>query len=150
MTDRLSLAAKDAEDLEILSACLQDAVGKLKDFAYLPRRHRFALLVNRFQWEDAAAGRRVRAGLYFDGVLAARARNLKRGAGDAVVSLLAVRFTPKPGEEPAGEIALVLSGGGAIALTVECIEAGLRDLSGPWSARGRPAHELPTQESGDR
>jgi hypothetical protein len=141
MTDGLSLAAKDAEDLEILSACLQDAVGKLKDFIYLPRTRRFAMLVNRFKWEDAA-GQRVRAGLYFDGVLAARSRGIKRGAGDAVVSLLAIRFTPKADEDPGGEIELVLAGGGVIALTVECIEAGLSDLSGPWAARGTPAHEL--------
>ena len=33
----LKLAAADAEDLEMLSARLQDAVGKLKDFVWLPK-----------------------------------------------------------------------------------------------------------------
>ena len=132
------LAANDAEDLEILSARLQDAVGKLADFAYLPKKRRFAALLNRFQWEGAA-NLRVRAGLYFDGVLSVRSRNLKMGAPDAVVSLLAIRFLP--GEEPAGTVELVFAGGGVIALAVECIDAALRDVSGPWAARGKPVHE---------
>jgi hypothetical protein len=28
-----------------------------------------------------------------------------------------------------------------IRLEVECIDAGLQDVSGAWAARGRPAHE---------
>jgi hypothetical protein len=132
------LAANDAEDLEILSARLQDSVGKLADFVYLPKKRRFAALLNRFQWEGAS-NLRVRAGLYFDSVLSVRSRNLKMGAPDAVVSLLAIRFLP--GEEPAGTVELVFAGGGVIALTVECIDAALRDVSGPWAARGKPVHE---------
>ncbi len=50
MTTRLKAA--DAEDLEILSARLQDAAGRLKDFVWLPKQRRFAALVNRFRWED--------------------------------------------------------------------------------------------------
>ena len=42
---RLRLAASDAEDLEILSARLQDAAGKLKDFTWLPKKRRFAAVV---------------------------------------------------------------------------------------------------------
>ena len=38
-------------------------------------------------------------------------------------------------------IELVLAGGGAIRLTVECIEAELADLTRPWAARGPPDHE---------
>jgi hypothetical protein len=37
----------------------------------------------------------------------------------------------------------VLAGGGAIRLTVECIEAELADLTQPWAAIGRPNHEEP-------
>jgi hypothetical protein len=38
-------------------------------------------------------------------------------------------------------IELQLAGGGTIRLTVECIDAELSDLTGPWEARGRPIHE---------
>lgn len=137
----LLLAAEDAEDLEILSARLQDAVAKLGDLVYLPKKRRFAALFNRFKWEDGArSDLRVRSGLYFDGVLAAKSKNLKRGAPEAVVELLAIRFTPK--DDAAGTVELVFAGGGAILLEVECLEAGLSDIGGAWAALGRPAHEL--------
>jgi len=142
---RLKLAAADAEDLEILSARLQDAVVKLKNFVWLPRKRRFAAVVNRLAWEEGGKTR-VRAGLHFDGVLKVQSSKVKLGAGEAVVSILAATFTPngvKENEEgdPGGVIEIVLAGGGALRLTVECIDAELADMSGPWAARGTPDHE---------
>jgi len=61
-------------------------------------------------------------------------------APDAVIELLAIKFDPK--EEGAGTVTLVLAGGGAIKLDVECIDAEMSDLTAPWKARGgKPAHE---------
>jgi hypothetical protein len=137
---RLKLAAADAEDLQILSVRLQDAVGQLKNFTWLPKKRRFAAMVNRLQWEDGGKTR-VRAGLHFDGVLKVQSSQVKLGAGDAVVSLLALRFEPAGGEDPGGIIEIVLAGGGAIRLTVECIDAELSDVTESWAARGRPDHE---------
>lgn len=143
MNAGLTLAAEDAADLEVISARLQDAVAQMKDLVYLPKRRRFAALFNRFQWEtDSKRGDlRVRAGLHFEGVLSVKSQKLKRGAADAVVSLLAIRFTPKGGEDPGGTVELVFAGGGALKLEVEVIDAGLSDISGVWAARGRPEHE---------
>jgi hypothetical protein len=142
MTKALKLAAADAEDLEILSARLQDAAGKLKDFVWLPKQRRFAAMLNRYRWEDAkGAGTRVRAVLRFDGVSRVQSFNVKRGASEAVVSVLAIRFTPNGEGDPAGMVELVLAGGGSIRLTVECIDAELADQTGPWAARARPSHE---------
>ena len=139
----MTLAAADAEDLEILSARLQDAVGKLQDFVWLPKHRRFAALVNRYRWEEGPKnnGSRVRAGLHFDGVLKVESRNIKRGAPDAVVDLLAIAFIGNGGEDPGGVIELQLAGGGAFRLTVECIDAQLSDLTGPWAAIAKPVHD---------
>lgn len=136
----LTLGAEDAEDLEIISARLQDAVARVGDLVFLPKSRRFAALFNRFRWE-AKDDTRVRTGLYFNGVTACRAQNLRRDKPDAVVSLLAIRFAPKGGEDPGGEVELVFSGGGTLKLDIECIDAGLSDVSGEWAARGRPSHE---------
>jgi hypothetical protein len=142
MSKSLKLAAADAEDLEVLSARLQDATAKLKDLAWLPKQRRFAGLFNRFRWEEVReANTRVRAGLHFDGVLAVKSQNMKRGAPEAVVSLLTIQFTPKGGEDPGGVIELVFAGGGALRLEVESIDAELTDLTGPWAAIARPKHE---------
>jgi hypothetical protein len=139
----LTLAAEDAADLEVISARLQDAVAQMQDLVYLPKRHRFAALFNRFQWEaDQRKGDlRVRSGLHFDGVLSVKSQNLKRGAPEAVLSLLSIGFTPKGGEDPGGTVELTFAGGGAIQLEVEVIDAGLTDISGAWAALGRPDHE---------
>ncbi len=103
----LKLAAADSEDLEILSARLQDATARLKDIAWLPRQRRFAALFNRYRWEEPRGnGTRIRAGLYFNGVLKTESQNIKRGAPDAVVSLLAISFIPNGGEDPGGVIEL--------------------------------------------
>ena len=136
---RLRLAASDAEDLEVLSARLQDAVFKLKDASWQPKKRRFAVVVNRLQWE-AGGKTRVRAGLHFDGVLKVQSSMVKLGAGEAVVSVLAIRFTSNGGEDPGGVIEIVLAGGGAIRLSVECIDAELADMTAPWAARGTPDH----------
>ena len=135
----IKLAAQDAEDLTILSARLQDAAAKLGDFAFLARQRRFAAVVNRLEWEKGGKTR-VRAGLHFDGVLSVQTSKVKLGAKDAVVAILAVTFTPKAVDDPAGVIEIVLAGGGAIRLEVECIDAELADMTQPWTARATPDH----------
>ncbi len=139
----LTLAAEDAQDLEIISARLQDAVAPLKEIVWLPKARRFAALFNRFVWEDKRknANLRVRSLLHFDDVLSVQAKQIKMGAPDAVVSLLAIEFAPKGGEDPGGTVTLVFSGGGTIRLEVECRAAGLTDVRSEWDARGHPAHD---------
>jgi hypothetical protein len=136
---RLRLAASDAEDLDVLSARLQDAVFKLKDARWQPKQRRFALAVNRLRWEEGGKTR-VRAGLHFNGVLKVQSSMVKLGAGEAVVSVLALRFTANGNDDPGGVIEIVLAGGGSIRLTVECIEAELADMTAPWAARATPDH----------
>jgi len=74
-------------------------------------------------------------------VLSAKSSKIKRGAPDAVISLLQIKFTPKNTDDPDGTIELIFSGGGVLKLEVECLAAGLSDISSTWAARGRPAHE---------
>ena len=52
---------------------------------------------------------------------------------DAVAELLALKFEPTG--EGAGQVDLLLAGGGCIRLEVEAIEAALRDISEHWPAR---------------
>jgi hypothetical protein len=138
--DELKLVALDADDLAIVSAHLQDAVLKVGDMAWLPREHRFALVVNRFDWENASAPqpRRRRTGLHFDRVLRVRRAHVRTDAPDAVLNLLAVTFQET--DAPSGRITLVFSGGAAIQLDVECLEAAMKDLGPVWETRSRPSH----------
>lgn len=143
----LRLIAQEPDDLPTLAALVQDAVFPITEMTWARRQHRFALLLNRFRWEDRVAaekaGRpyeRVRSLLVFDNVLAVRSQGIDRGDADTILSLLSMTFTP--GAEGAGRIDLVLAGDGAVALEVEALEVTLTDVSRPYIAPSRkvPRH----------
>lgn len=142
MTD-LKLLALDSEDLEIVSAHLQDAVVRVGDMGYSKSDQRFVLLMNRYAWEAGDArgrGQRKRAGLHFDRVTVAHAEGFDLKSKDGVLELLAVTFEPK--DAPSGEVLLTFAGGGRVRLEVECLEARLRDLGGVWAAKAQPKHDV--------
>ncbi|MAC89701.1 MAG: hypothetical protein ACJAU5_001208 [Maricaulis maris] len=139
MTAPLRLTALDEHDLAAISAALQDAVALLGDFEHSKRLRSFTMAFNRFCWEAGRRDRRVRSGVQIGHVTAARSRNIRQGAEDAVVNLLAIRF--EPGELPSGQVVCTFSGGGELRLDVECLDVVLVDLSRPWRATARPQHE---------
>lgn len=47
----LRLLARGQEDLQIIAACLQDALVPLADVLYQKREKRFVMVANRFRWE---------------------------------------------------------------------------------------------------
>lgn len=134
------LAARDAQDLAVLSALLQDAVTRSGDMAFLAKERRFALVASRYRWEEPEAQERVRVGVHFDTVLRAQVKGLDPTVKEQPVSILAVRFEPAA-EPPGGVIHIACAGGVEAALEVEAIEAALRDLSHPYAAKRRPEHE---------
>lgn len=143
MSALLKLMAEDAADLDIIAAAAQDALVRVGDISYDKRARRFALLMNRFRWEEVDDKRpfeRVRSALSFEGVLSVKSRKLRLDAGDALASVLSVAFTPAE-EPPGGEVRLVLAGGGEIALDVECLDALLMDVGAAWQTPRRPDHE---------
>ena len=141
----LRLKALDAEDLSVLSALVQDAIFPGSEMRWLPQERRFALLLNRFRWEDIDAatkrGRpveRVQSVLAVEDVMKVRSQGIDRREADTILSILAVAFTP--GEDGAGTVELTLAGDGAIALDVEALEIVLKDVTRPYIA---PSHKTP-------
>ena len=139
----LKLLALDTDDLGIVSAHMQDAGFKLSDAQWSASEKIFSLAANRFDWEKAGEKKkgfeRHRAALVLKRVEAVRSTGIDRNRKDDVLSLLAVRFMAK-GEGPDGTVELMLSGGGTIALDVECIEVALADIGGAWETATRPRH----------
>jgi hypothetical protein len=135
----LRLTALDVTDLEAISAALQDAVAQLGDFEFSGKLRTFTIACNRFRWEAGGRKQRVRCGVQFGHVLAARSHNLRQGAGEAVVNLLSIGF--EASDAPAGQVVLVFSGGGEMRLDVECLDVAMADLSAPWPATRRPGHD---------
>jgi hypothetical protein len=135
----LYLVARDEGDLAVLSALVQDAVFPITEMRWQPRQRRFALLINRFRWEDREAAEQARRGfervqalLLVDEVLRVRTQGIDRQARDIVLSLLSVGFAP--GADGAGTVTLTLAGDGAIALEVEALEVSLKDVTRPYLA----------------
>ncbi len=136
----LRLLAEDADDLAVISAALQDAVGRIGDIAYDPRARRLTLALNRYRWEAGGKAReRVRTGLQLGGVLGVKSRKLRRDARGAVVVLLSITF--EPGESPGGAVVFTFAGGGDLRAEVECVDLILADVSDPWSTPRTPKHE---------
>ena len=138
----LRLLAQDTEDVQVLSAALQDAVAKVGDINYEPHAKSLTIALNRFRWERRGpiGAERVRAALQLGSVLAVRARRIKREPRDAVLELLSLEFTT--GDAPGGAVLLRFAGGADLEAQVECLDVVLADLSTPWPTRRAPRHEL--------
>ena len=152
--DRLKLIALDKEDIEVVSAHLQDAVVKAADIRWRPAEKRLVIALNRFDWEAAhgaaAEYRRRRAALRFERVTSCKCRNciaVEAVQTDRVLNLLAVVYEGT--DHPAGVVTLTFSGGATLRLEVECLEAELADLGPSWVTECCPAHQVEGDVQGD-
>ena len=145
----LRLKALDAEDLTVIAALVQDAVFPAAEMRWDKKARRFALLLNRFRWEDAdrAAKRRrdferVQSVLMIEDVMAVRSQGVDPSDKDVVYSLLSLVFVP--GDDGTGRLELTLAGDGAVAVDVETLEVVLRDVTRPYVAPSKkaPHHDL--------
>jgi Protein of unknown function (DUF2948) len=160
MSEPLKLRGRDARDLEMISACVQDALVPLAEIRYLPRERRFALMLNRFRWEGApeaspAAGEhgdasiaagdagfadqaravfeRTHAVLTFDRVRGVKRRGLEQALRAGILSLLSVAAQGR-------HVVIAFAGGGAIRLEVDQIACRLQDIGEPWPTVWQPRH----------
>ncbi|SRR6056297_1265859 len=141
----LNLGALDAEDLQIISSLLQDAVLPVTEISWQPKKRRLGLLVNRIRWEDVKAARRlgrpverVQALLVIDNVLGVASQGVDRSDRDMILQVLAVGF--EPGADADGHVVLTLAGDGVLSARVEALEVSLKDVTRPYIA---PSRKLP-------
>lgn len=158
----LRLRAADAEDLAVISACLQDALVAVRDLAYDRAARRFMLVANRFRWEgcgggaaegtkEAARFERTLCGITFDEIDGVAYRGFHRTEEDRILALLAIR--PIPGQPPAAAgvagstatgavIDLEFAGAAAIRLSAAAIRCRAQDFGEPWPTVWQPGHQL--------
>ncbi len=141
----LRIKALEADDVPVLSALVQDAVFPATEMTWARKDRRFAILLNRFRWEDVDAAQtrkrpveRVQSVLLFEDVIRVQTIGVNKADADAVLSLLSVAF--EPGDDGMGRVVLTLAGDGAIALEVEALEIVLRDVTRPYVA---PSGQVP-------
>ncbi|MEX0807103.1 MAG: DUF2948 family protein [Dongiaceae bacterium] len=152
MADQFTLIAKDGDDLQVVAACLQDGLVRIGDLQFFADERRFAILVNRFKWEDeidqsreGSAGKdrrfastkmhqRVHSGVAFDRVRAIKMRGIDRQDRDRILNLLTI--TPEK-----DGIVLIFSGAAMIRLDTDGIACRVVDMDEPWPTAWRPKHE---------
>ncbi|MCU0801333.1 MAG: DUF2948 family protein [Rhodobacteraceae bacterium] len=144
----LRMIAQAPDDVPVMAALLQDAVFPITEMRRDAKRRQFALLLNRFRWEDRAAAarenrafERVQSLLVVQDVLGVQTQGIDRGEKDTVLSLLTLDFAP--GEDGAGVLTLTLAGDGAVALRVETLDLTLTDVTRPYRAPSGKAPQHP-------
>ncbi|MCY4151587.1 MAG: DUF2948 family protein [Aestuariivita sp.] len=140
----LHLGARDWEDLKIISSLVQDSIFPITEMTYLRDERRFALLLNRFRWEEREATdaprQRVQSVLVFENVMKVTMQGIDQASRELVLSLLCLEFNPT--EDGAGHVTLTMAGDGGIRLEVEAIDATLKDVTRPYAAKSglQPDH----------
>lgn len=144
----LKLRALDADDLQVVSTLVQDSVFPASEMTWQVPQRRFAVLLNRFRWEDrdnAVARRRdverVQTVLAVEDVQKVQSQGVPRGDADTIMSILNIAF--EAGEDGTGRIIINLAGDGAIALDVEALEVTLTDVTRPYVA---PSKQVPSHQ----
>ncbi|RPE66963.1 DUF2948 family protein [Pacificibacter maritimus] len=145
----LMLKAHDTDDLTILSALCQDAIVPVGEISYNTEQRRFAMLLNRFRWEDVDRAtkhkrsvERVQSVLLFDDVLTAKSSGVSAKDKETVISILSITFTAGP--DGTGTALITLAGDGEIHLALEALDITLKDVTRPYVA---PSKKQPTHKA---
>ena len=135
----LRLRAEEDGDLQVISTLVQDAVCPGSEMKWRKTKRQFALLLNRFRWEDRTTAERigrlaerVQSLLVIDDVQHVSTQGVQPGDADMVMSVLNIAF--EPGEDGTGAILLTFAGDGAIKVDVEAMNVSLQDVTRPYVA----------------
>ncbi len=143
--DRLCLRARDAADLQVIAACLQDALVPLREMAYMADQQRFMAAFNRFRWEclatpdDAANLTQSQSVLCIDHVGSVQYRGLDGELDGIKFELLTIMTEPA---DDGHHISLLFAGDVALRLQVSELAVTLRDFGDIWAADVAPHHDL--------
>ena len=165
---QLRLRAEDGEDLRVISAVLQDALVAMTDMEFLGGEHCFAMVANRFRWEncdiaEADAAQEEPAPVQpatesptvYDDIAFQPCRSYERvNCGIRFDGVSAVRCKGidrnDRGQilellaiqvEP-GAVIMLFAGGSALRLEGDSITCHLQDLGEPWPTTWRPRHPV--------
>ena len=135
-TSAMKLHAQSSDDIEMLSALLQDALIAGADMVFDKAENTFMLVANRYCWELQDAGQQMRCmcGVKFGTIGAVRTRGMTADKTQ-FYNLLAIEY-----DKAAQHIMLVFSGGVGIQLEVSSIMIIVRDLAEPHPSFARPDH----------
>ena len=144
--NRLKLHAIAADDVEIISALLQDGLVAASDLDYQKDAASFVMVINRFCWEQAddtgsqTQPKRCLCGLKVAHVRRVSQRGLSAGVNQ-FYNLLSVTFEEtKENEEVVNRLTFTFSNGYGIRLAVDELALIMQDIAAPHPGLARPRH----------
>ena len=144
--NRLKLRAVAAEDVEIMSALLQDGLVALSDLHYQKDEASFVMVINRFCWEQAddteseTHSNRCLCGLKVAHVKQVSQRGLSAGVNQ-FYNLLSITYEgSKKNEQVVKSLTFTFSDGYGIRLTVDELALIVQDIATPHPGLARPQH----------
>jgi len=136
----LKLKAKDAEDIQVISAILQDAIVPVCDMIWRPEEKDFIMVVQRFCRESKngqdgdACFERKRSVVHVRGVDEVQLQGIDRSNPEGMLDLLAIM-------PESDKLQFIFAGGGKIRLGLGDWTLILEDFGEPWPAACEPCHE---------
>ncbi|MGI9508849.1 MAG: DUF2948 family protein [Geminicoccaceae bacterium] len=149
----LRLRARDHDDLQVVAACLQDALVPLREMAFMADERRFLAAFHRFQWErladpdDVADLTLCQSVLRIDHVDNVQYRGLDGDLGGIKFELLTIVI--EPSDSGGSRVVLLFAGDVALRLDVSEFAITLEDFGESWPAGVAPQHDLSTISAGD-
>ena len=140
----LKLIARTEQDINVVSAHLQDSIANISDIANLGKNKIFLMQLNRFMWEDVEKGifrknKRIRTILKFENVLKVHAKNINQSKKDKFLDFLAIETIKMPDNNY--EMKIVFAGDSVIKIISEVIEVTLDDQGSAWETKNMPKHK---------
>lgn len=136
----LKLLALDADDLQVISASVQDAIVKADEIVVDAKASHIILPMRRYTWEDKSGARsRKNAVLRITRIQSVQTKGIHRNNAEQVLSLLSIGIATLDGKDI---VSLTFADDIAMMIGVEALELELKDLGGSWSAVREPNHRL--------
>ncbi|MER2519507.1 MAG: DUF2948 family protein [Bdellovibrionales bacterium] len=138
----LKLQAKDAEDIQVISAILQDSIVPLCDMTYRPEERCFVMVAQRLRKETTienpdAACERICSAIDIQGVESVQSHNLDITQNEGqMLELLMMQLE-------GNILTLLFSGDSRIRAQLGPWSLRLQDFGEPWPISCPPCHDRP-------
>lgn len=141
MTEPLRLQARDAEDVRVISAMMQDAAVPVSEMSYDPVAGCFMFAASRFRWENAEAAAALAQPVYewinsvlrVEGVRAVQCHRFDWHDRRKICELLALLPEDR-------RLTLAFAGEAEVRLDLGDWTVRLEDFGAPWPTTQRPRH----------
>lgn len=130
----LKLRAGDAENLQIISAVLQDSLVPVCDMIFQAEAQSFVLVAQRLRRERGGDTDRICCALTINGVTGVQTQGIDLRSADRILDLLALLVE-------GNTLSLIFAGGAKIRLDLATWAVLVEDFGEAWPALCSPCHD---------